>query len=54
MELDLAKQIREEVFHARPSEVEEMIQNRLEEKTWSEESWQEKEEMWPIEFHLGE
>ena len=54
MELDLAKQIPEEVFHARPSEVEEMIQNRLEEKTWSEESWQEKEEMWPIEFHLGE
>jgi Fe-S cluster biosynthesis and repair protein YggX len=50
----LAKQIPEEVFHARPSEVGEMIQNRLEEKTWSEESWQEKEEMWPREFRLGE
>jgi hypothetical protein len=31
-----------------------MIQNRLEEKTWREESWQEDEEMWPIEFRLGE
>jgi hypothetical protein len=54
MELETTKQILEEVFHARPSDVEEMNQRRLEEKTWREESWQEDEEMWPIEFRLGE
>ena len=32
MELETAKQILSEVFHARPSDVEEMIQRRLEEK----------------------
>jgi hypothetical protein len=54
MELEMAKQILEEIFHARPSEVEEMIQMRLEEKSWSKESWQEEEEPWPREFCLGE
>ena len=54
MELEMAKQILEEIFHARPSEVEEMIQMRLEEKNWSKESWQEEEEPWPREFCLGE
>jgi len=54
IELEMAKQILEEVFHARPSEVEEMIQNRLQEKNWSKESWQEEEESWPREFCLGE
>ena len=53
MELETAKQILEEIFHARPSDVEEMIQNRLE-KSWSKESWQEEEEPWPNEFRLGE
>ena len=43
-ELETAKQILEEIFHARPSDVEEMIQMRLEEKSWSKESWQEEEE----------
>jgi hypothetical protein len=33
---------------------EDTIQRRLEESSWSEESWQEDEEMWPIEFRLGE
>ena len=54
MELQTAKQILEEVFHARPSDVEEMIKMRLEEKNWSSESWQEEEEPWPREFCLGE
>ena len=54
LELQTAKQILEEIFHARPSDVEEMIQMRLEEKSWSEESWQEEEEPWPREFCLGE
>ena len=44
----------EEIFHARPSDVEEMIQMRLEEKNWRKESWQEEEELWPREFSLGE
>ena len=54
MELETAKQILEEIFHARPSDVDEMIQMRLEEKNWSKESWQEEEEPWPREFCLGE
>ena len=54
IELEMAKQILEEVFHARPADVEEMIQMRLEEKNWSKESWQEEEEPWPREFCLGE
>ena len=54
LELQTAKQILEEVFNARPADVEEMIQMRLEEKNWSKESWQEEEEMWPREFCLSE
>ena len=54
LELQTAKQILEEIFHARPSDVDEMIQMRLEEKNWREENWQEEEEMWPQEFRLGE
>jgi hypothetical protein len=53
-ELETAKHILEEIFHTRLSNVEEMIQRRLEEKRWREESWQEEEEMWPREFCLGE
>jgi hypothetical protein len=48
MELETAKQILEEIFHARLSEVDEMIQMRLDEKNWREE-----EESWPREFCLG-
>jgi hypothetical protein len=54
MELEMAKQILEEIFHARPSEVEEMIQRRLEEKSWRKESWHDEGELWPKEFCLGE
>ena len=54
LELQTAKQILEEIFHARPSDVEEMIQMRLEEKNWRKERRQEEEEPWPIEFCLGE
>ncbi|MFA6371150.1 MAG: hypothetical protein WCW68_00850 [Methanothrix sp.] len=35
LELETAKEILAEVFHARPGEVEEMIQRRLEERNWS-------------------
>ena len=36
LELETAKEILAEVFHARPNEVEEMILRRLEEMDWSE------------------
>ena len=36
LELETAKEILAEVFGARPGEVEEMIQRRLEEKSWTE------------------
>jgi hypothetical protein len=46
MELETAKEILAEVFHARPGEVEEMIQRRLEES-----GPEEREEgRWPREF----
>jgi hypothetical protein len=50
MKLETAKQILEEIFHARPSDVEDMIQRRLEEKNCSEKSWHEEEELWPSEL----
>ena len=40
LELQMAKEILAEIFHARPGEVEEMIQNRMEERSWRMESWQ--------------
>ena len=52
MELETAKEILAEVFRARPGEVEEMIQRRLEEKSWGEE--ERREEQWPATFCLGE
>ncbi|VVB64579.1 Uncharacterised protein [uncultured archaeon] len=54
LELETANQILEEVFHARPSDVEDMIQKRLEEKSWREGSWQAEEELWPERFCAGE
>ena len=37
LELQTAKEILGEIFHARPGEVEQMIQNRPEERCWKEE-----------------
>ena len=48
LELETAKEILAEVFHARPTEVEEMIQRRLEERDWCEEG------LWPATFCLGD
>jgi hypothetical protein len=53
LELETAKEILEEIFHARPSDVEDMIQRRLEEKSWSE-GIRSEEAQWPQEFCLGE
>jgi hypothetical protein len=47
LELQTAKEILAEVFHAQPGEVEEMIQRRLEEKNWTDE-----EKLWPATFCL--
>ena len=49
MELETAKEILAEVFDARPGEVEEMIQRRLEEKSWAKE-----EDRWPATFILSQ
>jgi hypothetical protein len=51
MELETAKEILAEVFHARPGEVEEMIKSRLEERSRPEER---EVELWPATFCLGE
>ena len=57
MELETAKEILAEVFHARPADVEEMIQKRLEERNWPDENeiWQEEREegRWPATFLPG-
>jgi hypothetical protein len=50
LELETAKEILSEIFHARPADVEEMIQKRLEERGWHEER---KDGLWPAEFCLG-
>ena len=50
MELQTAKEILAEVFNARPGEVEEMIQRRLEEGG----SEEREEGRWPATFCVGE
>jgi len=52
LELQTAKEILGEIFHTRPSDVEDMINKRLEEKSWYEESWHEEEELWPASFGM--
>jgi hypothetical protein len=48
MELETAKEILAKIFHARPADVEEMIQRRLEERCWMKQ-----EKLWPATFYLG-
>jgi len=58
MELQTAKEILAEVFHARPGEVEEMIKSRLEERSWDEEKNicpdENEGKLWPATFSVGE
>ena len=49
LELETAKEILAEVFHARTDEVEDMIQSRLDERSRTEQ-----DELWPATFCLGE
>jgi hypothetical protein len=53
LELKTAKEILEEVFHARPSDVDDMIQRRLDENNLSRDISSE-ETQWPQEFCLGD
>ncbi len=50
-ELDTAKEILAEVFKIRPADVEEMIQKRLEDRSWQEGR---EDGLWPATFCLGE
>ena len=57
LELQAAKEILSEIFHARPGDVEEMIQNRFEEEesSWIEENkWPGEDGLWPERFCHGE
>jgi hypothetical protein len=51
LELEMAKEILQEVFRARPSDVEDMILSRLEERS---RHLNEEEGLWPVSFCLGE
>jgi hypothetical protein len=51
LELEAAKQILLEVFHARPEDIEEMIQQRLDERSCSDGR---RDGLWPATFCLGE
>ena len=51
LELETAKEILSEVFHARPADVEEMLLRRLEERDWHGERTN---GLWPTTFCLGE
>jgi len=42
-----------EVFHLRPSDVENIIQKGLKEKSWNQESWPSEEELWTERCCLG-
>jgi hypothetical protein len=52
LELETAKEILAEVFHARPADVEEMIQKRLEDRDWIEEEHE--DGLWPAMFSLNQ
>ncbi|MGA9098822.1 MAG: hypothetical protein WB392_07820 [Methanotrichaceae archaeon] len=54
MELQAAKEILAEIFHARPEDVEEMIQSWLEERIWPVEQMLASDGLWPVAFCLGE
>lgn len=54
LELQAAKEILAEIFHARPEDIEDMIQSRLEERSRAVEEMPESNELWPVAFCLGE
>jgi len=54
LELQAAKEILAEIFHARPEDIEEMIQSRLGERSWAVEQMPASDSLWPVAFCLGE
>lgn len=54
LELQAAKEILAEIFHARPADIEDMIRSRLEERGRAVEEMPESDELWPVAFCLGE
>ncbi len=54
-ELETAKEILCEIFHARPEDVDDMIKRRLTENSWTVEQTSLPDEgLWPATFCLGE
>ncbi len=54
LELQAAKEILAEIFHARPEDIDEIIQSRLEDRSWAVEQMPASDGLWPIAFCLGE
>ncbi len=54
LELQAAKEILAEIFHARPEDIEDLIQSRLEERSWAVEQMPASDGLWPVAFCLGE
>ncbi len=54
LKLQAAKEILAEIFHARPEDIEEMIQSRLEERNWATEQAPIYGELRPEAFCLSE
>ncbi len=55
LELQTAKEILAEIFHARPEDIEEMIKSRLEERSWAVEEMHSNDDgLWPAAFCLSE
>jgi len=52
LELETAKEMLAEIFHARPEDVEEMIHSRLVQQSCRQEY--EEERLWPVSFCLGD
>jgi hypothetical protein len=53
VELETAKEILGEIFHARPTDVDDIIKRRLAENSWTVEQTPE-DGLWPVTFCLGE
>ncbi len=54
LELQAAKEILAEIFHAKPEDIEDMIQSRIEERSWTTEQVPIYGEQWPEAFCLGD
>lgn len=53
LELEAAKEILAEIFHAWPVDIEKMVQSRLEERSWDVKQMPASDGLWPASFCLG-